>query len=255
VEKVFNFSHKRSGLAGVEIYETRWTTNDKSFEIQEWGGGGVLGGKSRVNKRRSVSKTFEGCGERGEMWKKITDEDIREALFNQSVQKAPGPDRLGFKAIRLLWDSQTIINVVKRSFRLGLHPRVWKEAKGVVIPKPNKPDYGVAKAYRVITLLNCPGKVVEKVAANAIAEECISNDPNFCLKHPGVPDGSDGSDGTSYALTENYTLCVAQATGRVAYVPSLLCGDVYASSERHVCYTLHRGCSYAEADFQKSIRP
>jgi len=45
--------------------------------------------------------------------------------------------------------------------------------KGVVIPKPNKPDYGVAKAYRVITLLNCLGKVVEKVAANAIADECV----------------------------------------------------------------------------------
>jgi hypothetical protein len=42
----------------------------------------------------------------------------------------------------------------------------------VVIPKPNKPDYRVAQAYRVITLLNCLGKVVEKVAANAIAEQC-----------------------------------------------------------------------------------
>ena len=72
----------------------------------------------------------------------------------------------------------------------------------------------------------------------------ISNDHNFRLKHPGVPDGSDG---TSYAVTENYTLPVAQATARVAYVPPLLCGGVYASSERHVCYTLRRGCSYAEA--------
>jgi len=44
----------------------------------------------------------------------------------------------------------------------------------------------------------------------------ISNNPSFRLKHPGVPDGSDGSDGTSYPLTENYTLPVAQATGRVA---------------------------------------
>jgi len=77
--------------------------------------------------------------------------------------------------------------------------------------------------------------------------DAIRNNPNFRLKYPGVPDGSDGSDGTSYALTENYTLHVAQATGRVAYVPPLLCGDVYASSERHVCYTLRRGCSYAEA--------
>jgi hypothetical protein len=81
---------------------------------------------------------------------------------------------LGFKAIRLLWewDSRRIIGIVKMSCRLGIHPRVWKEAKGVVIPKPNKPDYGVTKAYRVITLLNCLGKVVEKVAANAIAEQC-----------------------------------------------------------------------------------
>jgi len=44
VEEVSNFSHKRSSLAGVEIYETRWTTNDKDFEIQDWRGGGVLGG-------------------------------------------------------------------------------------------------------------------------------------------------------------------------------------------------------------------
>jgi hypothetical protein len=42
----------------------------------------------------------------------------------------------------------------------------------VVLPKPNKPDYGIAKAYKVIRLLNCPGKGVEKVTANAIAEKC-----------------------------------------------------------------------------------
>ena len=82
-----------------------------------------------------------------------------------------------------------------------------------------------------------------------------SNDPNLRLKHPGVPDGSDGSDGTLYTLTENYTLPIAQVTVGIAYVPPLLCGDVYASSERHMCYTLRRGCSYAEAVFQASIRP
>ena len=44
----------------------------------------------------------------------------------------------------------------------------------------------------------------------------ISNNPSFRLKHPGVPDGSDGSDGTSYPLTENYKLPFAQVMGRVA---------------------------------------
>jgi hypothetical protein len=46
----------------------------------------------------------------------------------------------------------------------------------------------------------------------------ISNYFSIRQKHPGVPDGSDGSDGTSYSLTENYTLLVAQEMGRRASV-------------------------------------
>jgi len=42
-------------------------------------------------------------------------------------------------------------------------------------------------------------------------------------------------------------LPVTQVTAHVAYVPPLLCSDVYAPSEGHVCYTLCRGCSFAEA--------
>jgi len=135
--------------------------------------------KAELIKEEAFPKPLKGVErkaqeEGGEMWKKITDEDVRMALFDQSVKKSPGPDRLWYKAVRLLWewDSQRIIKVFESSIRLGIHPRVWKEAKGVVIPKPNKPDHGVAKAYRVITLLNCLGNVVENVAANAIAEEC-----------------------------------------------------------------------------------
>ena len=70
---------------------------------------------------------------------------------------------------------------------------------------------------------------------------------SFRWKHPGVPAGSDGSDGTSYPLTENYMLPVALATGHVAYVPRLPRGEVYAPSEGQVCYTLRRGGSDAEA--------
>ena len=39
----------------------------------------------------------------------------------------------------------------------------------MVIPKPGKADYGAAKAYRVISLLNCLGKMVGKVAAILIS--------------------------------------------------------------------------------------
>jgi hypothetical protein len=33
----------------------------------------------------------------------ITEEDIEKALFEQSIKKALGPDKLNFKALRLLW--------------------------------------------------------------------------------------------------------------------------------------------------------
>ena len=135
--------------------------------------------KDELIKEEAFPKPLKGVErkarkEGAEMWKSITEEDIQEAVFNQSILKASGQDRLGFKAIWFLWewDSLRIIQIVKTSFRLGLHPCVWKKARGVVIPKPNQPDYGVAEAYGVITIWNCLGKVVKKVAANAIAEEC-----------------------------------------------------------------------------------
>lgn len=33
----------------------------------------------------------------------VSAEQVREALFIQAVNKAPGIDRIGFKALRLLW--------------------------------------------------------------------------------------------------------------------------------------------------------
>jgi hypothetical protein len=76
-----------------------------------------------------------------------------------------------------------------------------------------------------------------KTSAKAL---CISNNRSFRLKHPGVLDGSDGSDGTLYLLTENYALPVAQAMGRVAYSPPLLC-PWYTHHQNDTCVTLFSG--------------
>jgi hypothetical protein len=51
----------------------------------------------------------------------------------------------------------------------------------------------------------------------------ISNNPSFRQKHLGAPQDSDGSDGTWYRQTENYTVPVAQALGYVANLLPLLC--------------------------------
>jgi Reverse transcriptase (RNA-dependent DNA polymerase) len=62
-----------------------------------------------------------------------------------------------------------------------VHPKAWKKAKEILLQKLNKSDYSIAKSYRVISLLNCLGKVAEKVAATAIANFYETNE----LLHKG----------------------------------------------------------------------
>ena len=50
----------------------------------------------------------------------------------------------------------------------GIHPDCWKEATNVVIKKPNKENYSVPSSYRTISLLNCLGKISEKIIAERL---------------------------------------------------------------------------------------
>jgi len=78
----------------------------------------------------------------------------------------------------------------------------------------------------------------------------ISNNPIFRLKRPGVPDGSDRSDRTSYLLTEKYELHVAQGTGPVADLPILLCGRNDGSCCILTSFTLRQECGDVYAPSQ-----
>jgi hypothetical protein len=59
--------------------------------------------------------------------------------------------------------------VYKALFDAGHHPKQWKIGIGIVLAKPNKEDYSVPKAYRIIALLNCLGKVLEKIFATRLS--------------------------------------------------------------------------------------
>ncbi|KAF7567753.1 hypothetical protein PtrM4_143440 [Pyrenophora tritici-repentis] len=61
-----------------------------------------------------------------------------------------------FKAFSLLFD-------------YGYHPKCWKQATGAVLKKASKPDYSIPKAYRVITLLSCLGKINERITASRLS--------------------------------------------------------------------------------------
>jgi len=56
--------------------------------------------------------------------------------------------------------------------RKGYHPRCWKIAIGAILRKSanSKRDYTKPRAYRVISLLNCLGKVSEKILARRLSD-------------------------------------------------------------------------------------
>ncbi|ODM14623.1 hypothetical protein SI65_09968 [Aspergillus cristatus] len=123
----------------------------------------------------------------------------RHALFHQAVQKAPGIDRLNFRALRLLWewDSPRIVALARQCFRLGLHPPVWKVAKGILLRKPNKPDYTIKETQQA-RLHSCEDLLdgdlirwVQSFLTDRWVQLQIDN--TQCPAHPinsGVPQGS-----------------------------------------------------------------
>ena len=51
----------------------------------------------------------------------------------------------------------------------GYYPKYWRKATGAILAKPDKPDYSIPKAYRVISLLNCLGKISERILAKRLS--------------------------------------------------------------------------------------
>lgn len=128
---------------------------------------------------------------------------VREALFSQSVKKAPGADGIGFKALQLLWEwaEERIVALVQGCIRIGYHPCTWKTAKGILLRKQGKPTYAVTNAYRVISLLSCLGKVVERAIATWIASFCEKNEI-FHTGQFGCRRGRGASDAVAQLVTK-----------------------------------------------------
>jgi Reverse transcriptase (RNA-dependent DNA polymerase) len=96
---------------------------------------------------------------------KVRQEEIGAALRSTSTSSAPGPSGIGYLLLRWAFEGNPSLFslLFTRALQLGKHP--WGDALVVIIPKPGKSNYTVAKAYCPISLLECCGKLLEKVVA------------------------------------------------------------------------------------------
>ena len=129
------------------------------------------------------------------------DEEMVGTLLKKAANKsAPGRSGHTWSLLKWAWaaDPARMVSLLSACLRAGHHPRLWKEAVVCVIPKPNRADYTLAKNFRPISLLECLGKLLEKVVAKIIYSEMA--------RHALVPTTQFGGRNASSTLDAGLTL-------------------------------------------------
>ncbi|KAG9227364.1 hypothetical protein CCMSSC00406_0004097 [Pleurotus cornucopiae] len=124
-----------------------------------------------------------------------TTDHTAKVLARLKPFKVCGPD--GIPNIVLMRCSSTLAPILTRIyeavFQLNYYPLAWKRWTTIVLKKPGKPRYGLAKAWRPIALLNTMGKVLTALVTEDMVEMCKKHDllPN---RHFGGRPGRTTSD-------------------------------------------------------------
>ena len=100
----------------------------------------------------------------------ITPDELREAVFKPAEDKAPGPDGIPHRILRLLYEDMgdRLRELFNACLHQGHHPECFRQATTVTLRKPAKPDYREPKAWYPIALLNTLGKTLEAIVARRI---------------------------------------------------------------------------------------
>ena len=109
--------------------------------------------------------------ENDDNWPDLTDNVLKNSINLFNPKKACGPDAINFSIVQKLFQSlkKVFFMIYSKFIRINYHPLCWRTGLGTVLKKPNKSDYSLSKSYRIIELLNCLGKIAEKIVANRLA--------------------------------------------------------------------------------------
>jgi len=137
------------------------------------------------------------------------------AIAPTSNKSAPGSSGINYALLKWAFRARPdrFTTIYNASISLGYHP--WKDALVVIVPKPHKPNYSLPKAYRPISLLECCGKLLEKIIARCILSDAHTYDI--------LPNSQFGS--RNYHCTTNTALCLvhhAQAAVKCQFVASVI---------------------------------
>jgi hypothetical protein len=109
-------------------------------------------------------------------WPKIKRLKVKYTIYKLSAKKIPEPDRLSFRVLRKTY--ATVLELFNYLYPVFMtnsyHPKYFKKATEVILKKsqtakPPYRNYTLSKVYKIILLLNCLAKVMEKIIARRLA--------------------------------------------------------------------------------------
>lgn len=130
----------------------------------------------------------------------VTIDEIRTALKDTSNTSAPGLSGSNYRLLKWAFDCspERIQAFYSACLRLGHHPGRFRAAAVPAVPKPRKTDMSSPRSYRPIALLECMGKLLEKIVAARILFEVG--------KHGLLPSNQFGSRDKSSVIDAGLTL-------------------------------------------------
>jgi ribonuclease HI len=104
--------------------------------------------------------------------------ELERAIKSPRKDTAPGPSHINYTAIRWAWDiaPDLLFYLYANCIEIGHYPAPFKKSTTTVVPKPMKNDYSIPSSYRPIQLIECLGKVLDKIIARRIQYEVAKND-------------------------------------------------------------------------------
>ena len=137
------------------------------------------------DKDRQPTTTAQCDDERVEYFghseKEVMIEQVRKALSGTSNSSAPGPDGINYKLLKAIKDTRLgreVLEEVATNLIRGSISDSWKEMRVVLIPKPGR-DLTKTQSWRPINLINCIGKLGEKVVADELQEADLLHGGQF----------------------------------------------------------------------------
>lgn len=130
----------------------------------------------------------------------FTAKELARLLMDTASTSAPGTSGISWHIMKEAWLAikDHTVSIANACLTIGYHPQLWRHALVVVIPKPDRADYTMAKNYRPISLIECLSKLVEKGMS-----KCFLYDID---KHRLVPTTQFGTRAFSSTLDAGLTL-------------------------------------------------